>query len=233
MKKAISLLIGFFVLSFSLHGGDFDTLPFKAIDGAWMSESIHVNSSDGSADVMTLLRAFHSAWPTEAVESLIAEVGDRLFVSNDATDCDDCTGHVYVDCEDFNCAYFINGEADPQLIEARAYPRENGHTLFGICLEDHGDEETVFCCFYDYDPDTRLMTPEEVPYVNLQRKWSDSRLSYQLGMEYDLTFIVQETSPDGEYWFHHYYYNGMKHIYHHSGEKGYTDEDEDEEYFEE
>lgn len=233
MKKTITLIVGLLVLSFNLHGGDFDTLPFKAIEGAWKNERIQVSSNDGTADVMTLLRAFHNAWPTEAVASLIDEVGDRRFVSIDATDCDDCTGHVYVDCEDFNCVYFINGEAEPQLIEARAYPRENGHTLFGICLEDYGDEQTVFCCFYDYDPDTQLMTPEDGPYVKPHRIWADSKLSYQLGMEYDLTFIVKETSPDGEYWFHHYYYNGMVHIYNHSGKNGYADEEDECEDFEE
>lgn len=221
MKKSAISLICLLSLSFNLHGGDFDFLPISAIDGSWMSERIPVKSSDGTADVMTLLKAFQTAWPTEAVQTLIDEAGDRRYVPTDVTECDDCTGHVFVDCDDYNYASFENSETGSDRVDAMAYQCENGHMLFGICFEDHGIDKMTFCCFYDYDPDIRLMTPKEVPYVALKRKWNDSQFRYYLGMEYDLTFIVQETSPEGEVWYHHFVFDGMKHVYHHSGEDFY------------
>lgn len=228
MNKTITLLICCWALAFGAQGMGSNFLPTTAIDGSWMSERIPVNSSDGTADVMTLLKAFHTAWPTEAVQALIAEAGDRRFVTNDVTDCEDCTGHVFVDCDDINTASYDNGEPGSQRVEARTYQRENGHTLFAIRLEETGIGQQPFCCFYDYNPDTRMMTPEDAPYIAMKRKWADSEIHYHLGFGYDQTIIVQETSPNAEDRYHHYVFNGMKHIFHHSGEDFYQFEDEDE-----
>lgn len=227
MNKTVVLLI-VWALALGAQGKGTDFLSLAAINGSWSSERIPVNG-DGTADVMTLLKAFHTAWPTVAVQALIDEAGDRRFVSNDVTDCEDCTGHVFVDCDDFNTASFDNGEPGSQRIGARTYQRENGHTLFAICLEETGVGQKPFCCFYDYNPDTRMMTPEEAPYVAIKRKWTNSEIHYHLGFDYDQTIIVQETSPEGEDRYHHYVFNGMKHIYHHSGEDFYHYEDGDEE----
>lgn len=227
MKKSVISLICLLSLSFNLHGGDFVFLPITAIDGSWMSERIPVNSSDGTVDVMTLLKAFHATWPTEVVQKLIDEAGDRRYVPIDETESDEVTGHLYVDCDDFNYASYDNGEQGSQRVDAMAYQCENGHTLFGICFEEYGNDPFTFCCFFNYDPDTRLMTPEKTPYAELKRKWEDSQIRYYLGMYYDLTVIVQETSPEGEVWNHHFYFDGMKHVYHHSGEDFYLDEEEE------
>ena len=227
MKKSATLFSCLFVLSFRLLGGDMDFLPLSAIDGSWNDIAIKVPAGGQNPDVMQLLKAFHAEWPTEAVQALIAEAGDKRYVPNDVTDCDDCTGHVFLDCDDFNCASFDNGEIGSQRIEARTYQRENCHTLFGICLQEIGAGQEPLCCFYDYNPTTHVMTPEDPPFVALKRKWNDSRLDYHLGMEYDQTFIVQETSPMGEERYHHYVFNGMKHIYHHSEENSYLLDDEE------
>lgn len=231
MKKSAALFICLFALSFRLFGGDMDVLPLSAFDGSWNDIAIKVPAGGQNPDVMQLLKAFHAEWPTKAVQTLIAEAGDRRYVPNDVTECEDCTGHVFVDCEDFNCASFDNGMTDSQRMDARSYQRENGHTLFGICLEETGNAGKSLCCFYDYNPATRVMTPEDAPFVALKRKWADSRITYHLGMGYDQTIIVQETSPTGVEWYHHYVFNGMKHIYHHSGEESYLiDEEYDEVY---
>lgn len=221
MNKTIPLLICCWALALSAQCKGTGTLSLTAIDSNWTSKRITVNCSDGTVDVMTLLRAFHTAWPTEAVQALIAEAGDRSFVSNDVTDCEDCTGHVFVDCDDFNTASFDNGEPGSQRVDARTYQRENGHTLFAICFEEAGAIEKPLCCFYDYNPDTRMMTPEEAPFVALKRKWTDAVIHYHLGFDYDQTIIVEETLPGGEEWYHHYVFDGMKHIYHNSGEASY------------
>ena len=204
-------------------------VPLSTIYNKWGDKTIKLNRDVELPNVMQLLKAFHATWPTSSVEALIAEAGDRRFVSNDVTECEDCSGNVFVDCDDFFTASYDNGEIGSQRMQARAYYRENGHTLFAICFEEIGAGQMPFCCFYDYDPATQVLTPEEMPQIGDHRKWQMSHLRYHLGMGYDQTFIVQETMPDDEAWYHHFVFDGMKHVYHHSGEDFYNvDEDLDE-----
>jgi len=206
--------------------------PFiSAIAEGWRNQTINVNSTDPEPDVMTLIKAFNSAWPTEVVDSLIVEVGDRRFVSTEDSTVDGAgRSHIFVDCDDFNCASYDHGDTGSQSMDARTYRRENGHMLFAIRLEQINPEQKLFCCFYDYDPKTQVLTPEKEPYANLQRKWKDSSLEYFLGDYYDQTIVVLETSPKGDdSIFHHFVFDGMKHYYQSSGDKAYDDMEEDEE----
>ena len=228
MRKAITLLISCLTLAFVAQGTGTGILPLTAIDGNWMSKPIPVNSTAETADVMTLLRAFHAAWPTEGVQKIIDAAGDNSYYQHDeATMPPGCNGIVFVDCEDFNWAYFHHFEGATQDVEARAYPCDNGHTLFVISFAQTDDKVQPFCCFYDYDPDKRLMTPDETPFNGMPRKWANSKLRYYLGFEYDLTIIVEETSPAGENWYHKYAFTGMCHVYHHSSADAYEEMEED------
>ena len=199
------------------------------INSKWMDKTITVKNVKDAPTVMQLLRAFHAVWPTQSGEALIAEAGDRLFVTNDVTECDDCSGNVFVDCEDFCFAQYHDGESDSQHLEARSFLRDEGHLLFAVCLSEGYNTQMPVCCYYDYDPSTRTMTPEQPPYGTIHRKWPDSVIYCHLGMAYDQTVIVQESSPEGEYWYHHYVYDGQTHIYNHSGEDFYDIEFEEEE----
>ena len=227
MKTRISLLIGIAVLTFSISHATANS-EMASIKNGWQSKPITVKNGGETPDVMQLLRAFHATWPTTAAKALIAETGDRRFVTNDVTECDDCSGNVFVDCDDFNCVDYDNGIQEEQHMRARTYHRNNGHTLFAICIYVIVEGETPVCCFYDYDPATMVMTPEEVPFEGFQREWEGSMYHVNLGLGYDQTIIVEEWSPDGLVWFHHYAFDGMKHVFHHSGENSYNEGDEDE-----
>lgn len=195
-----------------------------AIAEGWCDKNIAVKTAEDEPDVMTLIKAFHAVWPTDVVDSLIVRVGDKRFVSEDTSDAAAGSCHVYVDCDDFNCASFDHGDTGDQSMDARVYRRENGHTLFAIRLEQNNPEQKLFCCFYDYDPKTRVMTPEKEPYATLQRKWKDSSLEYSLGEYYDQTIVVLETSPKGdESIFHQFVFDGMKHYYQSSDDTAYED----------
>ena len=228
MRKAITLLFCCWVLASSASGKGTNMLPLTTINDSWMSKSIAVNSNDGKVDVMTLLKAFHATWPTQSVQTIIDAAGDNSYYQSDeSTMPPGSHGFVLVDCEDFNWVYHL--DKGIQDVEARAYPRDNEHTLFVISFAVTDDPAEPFCCFYDYDPAKGLMTPEAPPFNNLPRKWANSKLHYYLGFEYDLTIIVEETSPAGENWYHYYYFTGMVHVYDHSSEIAYDNMEEEEE----
>ena len=60
MRKAITLLLCCWALAFGAQGMQSAILPLKAINDNWMSKPIPVKSSDGTVDVMTLMKAFHA-----------------------------------------------------------------------------------------------------------------------------------------------------------------------------
>ena len=227
MRKAITLLFCCWALALGAKGMSTDILPLTAIDGNWMNKSIPVKTTAAEPDVMTLLRAFHAVWPTTSVQSIIDAAGDNTYYQHDeSTMPPGCHGIVFEDCEDFNWAYFHHMDGATQDVEARTYPYDNGHTRFVISFAEVGDKVEPFCCFYDYDPARRVMTPEDTPFHNLPRKWTNSTLHYYLGFEYDQTIIVEETSPEGENWYHKYVFTGMAHAYDHSSANAYEDMDE-------
>ena len=229
MKRVITMMACALALTAVASGKTPHECTLAEINSKWMDKTITVKNVKDAPTVMQLLRAFHAVWPTQSGEALIAEAGDRLFVTNDVTECDDCSGNVFVDCEDFCFAQYHDGESDSQHLEARSFLRDEGHLLFAVCLSEGYNTQMPVCCYYDYDPSTRTMTPEQPPYGTIHRKWPDSVIYCHLGMAYDQTVIVQESSPEGEYWYHHYVYDGQTHIYNHSGEDFYDIEFEEEE----
>ena len=229
MRKVITIFVLCWTVAFGATSRGADLLPLTAIDSGWMSKRIPVNNVNGNADVMTLLKAFHAVWPSEAVQAIIDAAGDNSFYEHDESSMPPgCHGIVYMDCEDFNWAYFRHVEGGTQDVEARACLRDNGHTLFVITFAAADDKVRPFWCFYDYDPASRMMTPEKSmfgPYF-AQRTWENSTLRYHLGFEYDQTIIVEETSPAGEKWYHHYSFTGMTYVYSHTSSKAFDYADE-------
>lgn len=227
MKRLITLMVSLLALMAVAEGKTTQQCSLAEINAGWMNKTIKVKNGKDTPDVMQLLRAFHAAWPTKAAESLIAEAGNKRYVSNDVTECDDCTGHTFVDCEDLHIAQYDNSPSDSQRLDARAFERDEGHILFAICLYEGYTTQMPVCCYYDYDPATRTMTPEQVPYGTIHRHSPDSQIYCHLGYGYDQTVIVQESLPEGGDWYHHYVYDGNTHIYHHSGEDSFDDEEEE------
>lgn len=232
MRKAITIFVLCWTVALGANSRGTDLLPLTAIDSGWMSKRIPVNNGNGNADVMTLLKAFHAVWPTEAVQSIIDAAGDNSFYEHDESAMPPgCHGIVYMDCDDFNWAYYRHVEGGTQDVEARACLCDNGHTLFVITFAGTDGEVRPFCYLYDYDPASRMMTPEESmfgPYF-AQRTWENSTLRYHLGFEYDQTIIVEETSPAGEKWYHHYPFTGMTYVYSHTSSEAYDYADETDE----
>lgn len=228
MKKNISILIPALLLMLSACGGKKEQVVqaegLAKIEQEWKDISIKVENGLDKPTVMQLLRAFNDTWQTAAADSIFAEASGKDYYGEEWYA---GKSSVFVDNEDFCTAWYNHGDTGEQLLESRTYPRDNGHMLFAVHLEQQNPEQLSFCCFYDYDPKTQMMTPEEEPYKDFKRKWPQSVISYQLGLEFDLTIMVIETNKDEECWYHHYVWNGMKHEFHHSGPDSYHHEDEE------
>ena len=213
MRK--TLFISFCVLLVCCAGAPkSEVVNIAAIRDGWRGKTIETKNLGAQPNVMQLLRAFNEVWPSAGADSIIAEAGDRLFVSNDVTE--GGSGKVFVDCEDFNVASYDHGDTGDQRTGARTYSRENGHTLFAMLLEQVNPEEIEFCCFYDYDPATGLLTPEAEPYADFKPQHEKSILTYWVTEgDYDQDIIIVETSPDDSYptLYHHFTFDGMKHVY--------------------
>ena len=79
MRKVITLLLCCWALAFGAQGIEPNILPLKVINDNWKSKPIPVKSSNGTVDVMTLMRAFHAVWPTASVQAIIGAAGDNSY----------------------------------------------------------------------------------------------------------------------------------------------------------
>ena len=213
MRKAL-YVIPFLALAIACTdkgGGD-----IEAIHDGWRGTTISVSKGGSNPTVMQLLKAFNTVWHTDAADSIIAVAGDKKHVTNDDG------SPVFVDCDGYNTASYNHGDDGKQYLEARTYRRNNGHTLFAVCLEQTNPSEICFCCFYDYDPAKATLKPENEPYNNFTPKWEKSDFKYYLGDEYDQTIVMQENSPDGETTYHHFVFDGQNHTFSHTGEQAFS-----------
>lgn len=213
MRKALYVIP---FLALTIACSDKGSGDIEAIQDGWRGTTISVKKGGSAPTVMQLLKAFNAVWHTNAADSIIAVAGDKKHVSNDDG------SPVFVDCDDFNTASYDHGDTGEQSLKARTFLRNNGHTLFAICLEKSNPEEICFCCFYDYNPATSSMKPENEPYKNFTPKWEKSDFKYYLGDEYDQTIVLQENSRDGETTYHHFTFDGQKHTYSHTCEQAFS-----------
>lgn len=218
MKKELTILIALLCLWMGVAQA-------QNIHMRWRNKPIAVENGGENPTVIQLLKAFNKVWHYKATDALLAEAGDKRYVSNDSTEGN--SGRAFVDCEDFCHCWYDFEKSDSHMVEARTYHRDNGHLLFAVCLAEAGPKGKYFCCFYDYNPKTSKMTPEDEPYITYRMVWPGSRVTYALGYEYDQTILLIATTAAGtEY--HHFVFNGMKHKYDHSDSLGYASPDEDE-----
>ena len=98
----------------------------------WRQKTITVENGGEKPTVIQLLRAFNKVWHYKSTDALLAEAGDKLYVSNDATE--GGSGRAFVDCEDFCHCWYDFENTDDHMVEARTYQCDNGHLLFAVIL---------------------------------------------------------------------------------------------------
>lgn len=206
-------------------------LQAQNIHTTWRQKTIAVENGGESPTVIQLLKAFNKVWHYKSTDALLAEAGDKLYVSNDATE--GYSGRAFVDCEDFCHCWYDFENSDDHMVEARTYQCDNGHLLFAVILAEAGPKGKYFGCFYDYNPKTSKLTPKDEPFIDFHPFWPGSHITYALGEEHLQVILVIESAPGLTTQYTHYTFNGRHFAYDHQDTFGYayydeTGDDEDE-----
>ena len=166
-------------------------VDLETLQDEWREKTIEVANGGKSPSVEKLMKAFQKAWPTETGDSLL---------NSERTSCIDnyCLWSSYAD----------NGKTSMQ---ARVYRRENGHTLFALCPS----EDITFCCFYDYDPETSTLTPEDEPYADFTPPRENSSISYIIAQDdyMEDVILVETPNDDDDTRYYLFRFDGMRHQY--------------------
>ena len=194
MRKTVILLLSLFCLA--LHAQK--TFTLEQVKTQWQNKTIKVETA--KPNILQLMQAFNHTFPTYTGRELIKFANTKAAAPY---------GDKVVDLKN---GYVEYGEDDPdsendEKLQACVWNRSNGHRLLAISLHRFTQEIDVLC-FYDFNPQTRTLTPEKslgslfTPSfpgqrfrVWLPRKGKTLRVSEYLGM-----LIID----------HVYAWNGMK-----------------------
>ena len=199
-------------------------LQAQNIHTTWRQKTIAVENGGESPTVIQLLKAFNKVWHYKSTDALLAEAGDKLYVSNDATEGN--SGRAFVDCEDFCHCWYDFENSDDHMVEARTYQCDNGHLLFAVILAEAGPKGKYFGCFYDYNPKTSKLTPKDEPFIDFHPFWPNSHITYALGEGYLQVILVIESAPGIQTQYTHYLFDGNRFVYDHLDALGYDAYDE-------
>lgn len=168
MSRRIFVLFGLFVVSIAAFSQfpQYKNTSLEDIDKGWAAKPIN-NVANGNLG--TMLDRFNQTWPTWMVGMVrdLMKKGQTKSVSNDETELT-----VIADTKN---GYFSVGDngTDGEYLSGCVWNRSNGHRLLAICLGKPTDPCIEIVCFYDYDPATKLLTPE--PDILKGYRWHDRK----------------------------------------------------------
>ncbi len=205
MRHLITFLLTFVCVASSAQ----DCVLLDELETKWMTRSIKVTSGGEKPDVVQFLAAFDKAWNTCIMDGVLSSAKNPKFIKSGE---DEYGGYIIVDrkngyvCDDA-------GGSDGASMEACVWRRDNGHRLFAVEIGKPTDPMVDYVCFYDYDPKTHTMKPEERPFVGWQRVSDDSELSYSLPRT-GKDFIIKEYTGENDEPYHHVFrWDGMKPVF--------------------
>ena len=200
MKRIVFLLFLFACVSMQAQN-----LTIEEVAARWQSRTIKVPGGGEKPYIVKLLHAFHKALPAYASEAVVNLSKDPKFTYMKD---EEYENEIIVDrkngyvCDDA-------GGTDSSSMEACMWRRTNGHRLFAIVLSQPVDPCIDVVCFYDYDPKTATMTPEEGPLKGFKLKADKFNRYFKLPRT-GKDFIVGEYLDD-ELVEHIFTWDGMNH----------------------
>ena len=208
MKKYLLLL---WVATTSMYALATDFHTLEEIRDQWKTRNIQVPQGGQNPSVVKLLTAFQNVWNADAVDLVLECAQDPNFTSRMDEETD---GEIVVDRKN-GYACLDSGGTDGSYMETCVWRRDNGHRLFAIVLGKPVDPDIVFVCFYDYDPQTSTMYPEEGPDREFQPLSKDNTVGYNLPRK-GKDFIMTEYDLGLESNINHVFsWDGNKHHFSH------------------
>ena len=128
------------------------------INAQWRKREIKVKGGSKAPSIMTLLKAFQGAMPTWSVGKVIKH----------GTQTPD--GEQYQDAEEWSVLVDrkqgyadLSSDTDCNQVQACLWRKKDGHRFFAVSLYEQHTMPQHVLCWYDYNPDTETLTPEESP----------------------------------------------------------------------
>ena len=162
MKKsfftiALSLLCA--IASWAQDTTEKDTEAMEAIAKQWTSQSVRVTITHPKAPIHdyanALCRQFMNYSPCAAMVDYLKKPGDYTWEEKHYI-VDDAPRNGYIKCD-------MGGQCD-YLAEVCYWRRPNGHALVAMLMQIGSEGEGVdtknVLLFYDYNPKTRMLTPD-------------------------------------------------------------------------
>ena len=202
MRKVLTILfLFFFCLVIQAQDNHVKSCSLEEIEKGWKTKSIdHV--INGSLGIM--LERFDQTWPTwmmgavrgtmeKGLSKEILEEETALTVIVDAK-------NGYVEVSDAG--------TDGEYMSACVWNRRNGHRLLAICMGDPTDPFIEFACFYDYDPQKKLLSPEPDILAGF-RKWTPQNPYYYRLPRKGKNLVIDDWGEGGPLR-HTFTWDGMK-----------------------
>lgn len=128
----------------------------RDVEKYWKQRPILVSSE--KSDIVALFEAFNNEWPTMEGNSIVHVTTPQL-VHGDFYE-----GKTIIDRKNgYVESPWGNDDEGVGVASACVWNRKNGHKLFAVNMGTARNDMDEFVCFYDYNPDTKTLTPEESP----------------------------------------------------------------------
>ena len=129
-------------------------LNVNQLENKWTSCSMKVEGGGAKPGIVQLFKAFHQVLPTASGTELMKVVRQSKSGEGDSWVVDTQNG------------YLSYGEDDPdsELFErfsACVWRRSNGHSLLGVTVLLTAPQYKSVLCFFDYNPQTQMLTAEK------------------------------------------------------------------------
>lgn len=166
-------------------------MSLDKIESEWKSADIPVQNGSERPSVIDLLTAFNERFPSFGVDSLLRKLNEPDF--KDEYYAEDGTGTI----QHFPSKEYVllSSETDAESVEARVMRRENGHSLFVLEMSKPTDPVVDCYAFYDYDPQTKTLTPEDEPWKKVSPAMEGNTLIPSCNL-FDGVFLMGEFAPD-------------------------------------
>lgn len=177
-------------------------VSIQTIKMGWKSKVI---TNVPTAGLGVMLERFDQTWPT----SVGADVCQVMMTGAEEMVLDRNTGYKVIN--DAKNGYVETSDmgSDRQRMQACVWRRSNGHRLFAVVLSQPVNPEIEIICFYDYDPQRKMLTPEPKAigeWMDITEKGDYSFTLPRVGKE----LLIFDSNDQ---LMHHFKWNGMRPVY--------------------